>query len=304
MERERRLRGRRQFAALAARLVGIEDEAALVEALQEHHADIGETIGIDGRYRDPALASVASFRLASSNQVANRRNGSSAAVKSPLVNQLGCSIGAVVFMIEGWLGCSAGWVMYRSRRPPYRGRSPASLWRRLRPDRGAGARHAGGRLQRSPISWGRCSAKTRSSRSTPARWRRKCWPSRRPNRRTPRCRRSISPMRALPPSIWRPATARRARRGKTRKTGARGSVTPIAQAYASDGTTCRDFLASYVNEGAEAWMQGAGLSRHPRQVGGAQPAAVETHLRGPRARCQGGSDAPHWKRLGPARRSG
>jgi len=41
------------------------------------------------------------------------------------------------------------------------------------------------------------------------------------------------------------------------KTGARGSVTPIAQAYASDGTTCRDFLASYVNEGAEAWMQGA-----------------------------------------------
>lgn len=52
--------------------------------------------------------------------------------------------------------------------------------------------------------------------------------------------------------------------GKTRsapwenpKTGARGTVTPIAQAYASDGTTCRDFLASYVLEGAEAWLQGA-----------------------------------------------
>jgi hypothetical protein len=41
------------------------------------------------------------------------------------------------------------------------------------------------------------------------------------------------------------------------RSGARGSVTPIAQAYAADGTTCRDFLASYVHEGAEAWMQGA-----------------------------------------------
>jgi hypothetical protein len=41
------------------------------------------------------------------------------------------------------------------------------------------------------------------------------------------------------------------------QTGARGTVTPIAQAYASDGTTCRDFLASYVRQGAEAWLQGA-----------------------------------------------
>ncbi len=42
------------------------------------------------------------------------------------------------------------------------------------------------------------------------------------------------------------------------ETGARGSVTPVAQAYSSDdGRTCRDFLASYVNGGAEAWLQGA-----------------------------------------------
>jgi hypothetical protein len=47
------------------------------------------------------------------------------------------------------------------------------------------------------------------------------------------------------------------------KTGARGSVTPIAQAYAAEGTTCRDFLASYVSEGGEAWMQGAAC-RTPR----------------------------------------
>jgi len=38
--------------------------------------------------------------------------------------------------------------------------------------------------------------------------------------------------------------------------GARGTVTPIASAYDLDGMTCRDFLASYVRQGAEAWMQG------------------------------------------------
>jgi 17 kDa outer membrane surface antigen len=41
------------------------------------------------------------------------------------------------------------------------------------------------------------------------------------------------------------------------ETGARGSVTPLAQAYLSDGRTCRDFLASYVNGRSERWLQGA-----------------------------------------------
>jgi surface antigen len=42
------------------------------------------------------------------------------------------------------------------------------------------------------------------------------------------------------------------------ETGARGSVTPLAQSYASeDGRTCRDFLASYVKGRAESWLQGA-----------------------------------------------
>jgi len=40
-------------------------------------------------------------------------------------------------------------------------------------------------------------------------------------------------------------------------TGARGSVTPLAQAYTADGRTCRDFLASYVNGNSESWLQGA-----------------------------------------------
>lgn len=40
------------------------------------------------------------------------------------------------------------------------------------------------------------------------------------------------------------------------RTGARGTITPIASAYNQDGVTCRDFLASYVRDGNEAWMQG------------------------------------------------
>ena len=39
-------------------------------------------------------------------------------------------------------------------------------------------------------------------------------------------------------------------------TGARGTVTPLSNAYSQDGTTCRDFLASYVRNGSEAWLQG------------------------------------------------
>jgi outer membrane surface antigen len=54
-----------------------------------------------------------------------------------------------------------------------------------------------------------------------------------------------------------------AREGKTLsapwenpRTGARGTFTPLAAAYTTDGTTCRDFLASYVRNGSESWLQG------------------------------------------------
>ena len=40
------------------------------------------------------------------------------------------------------------------------------------------------------------------------------------------------------------------------RSGARGTVTPIASAYTVDGQTCRDFLASYVNARSQAWLQG------------------------------------------------
>jgi hypothetical protein len=38
--------------------------------------------------------------------------------------------------------------------------------------------------------------------------------------------------------------------------GAHGTVTPVASAYHRDGVTCHDFLASYVRQGSEAWLQG------------------------------------------------
>jgi len=45
-------------------------------------------------------------------------------------------------------------------------------------------------------------------------------------------------------------------------TGARGTVTPTASAYSQDGFTCRDFLASYVHDGAESWLQGDACRVH------------------------------------------
>ena len=40
------------------------------------------------------------------------------------------------------------------------------------------------------------------------------------------------------------------------QSGAWGTVTPLADAYRLEGALCRDFLASYVTDEAEAWMQG------------------------------------------------
>jgi surface antigen len=47
------------------------------------------------------------------------------------------------------------------------------------------------------------------------------------------------------------------------RTGARGTVTPLATAYNQDGLVCRDFLASYVRDGSEAWLQGAACQKQP-----------------------------------------
>jgi len=41
------------------------------------------------------------------------------------------------------------------------------------------------------------------------------------------------------------------------KSGARGTTTPLASGYNQDGIPCRDFLASFVKNGSESWLQGA-----------------------------------------------
>jgi surface antigen len=46
------------------------------------------------------------------------------------------------------------------------------------------------------------------------------------------------------------------------RTGAHGTVTPIATAHTQDGFTCRDFLASYVRAGTESWLQGEACRIH------------------------------------------
>jgi hypothetical protein len=45
-------------------------------------------------------------------------------------------------------------------------------------------------------------------------------------------------------------------------TGARGTITAIADAYTQDGFQCRDFLASYVRDGSESWLQGDACRIH------------------------------------------
>jgi surface antigen len=46
------------------------------------------------------------------------------------------------------------------------------------------------------------------------------------------------------------------------QTGARGTVTPVAAAYSHEGFMCRDFRASYLRDGSEAWLQGEACRVH------------------------------------------
>src|SRR5215218_8232722 len=74
---------------------------------------------------DIAVGSRGSPLTASSNQACHSRRGSSAWVKSPLVNHVGCSIGAVSD-IHKTLSFRATRV---PRRPRYKGTRKARLWR-------------------------------------------------------------------------------------------------------------------------------------------------------------------------------
>lgn len=41
------------------------------------------------------------------------------------------------------------------------------------------------------------------------------------------------------------------------QTGVGGNITPLASSYDQDGLPCRDFLASAMSDGAQAWLQGS-----------------------------------------------
>ena len=47
------------------------------------------------------------------------------------------------------------------------------------------------------------------------------------------------------------------------RTGARGTITPLASAYSQDGLICHDFLASYVRDGIASWLEGEACRATP-----------------------------------------
>ena len=81
------------------------------------------------------------------------------------------------------------------------------------------------------------------------------------------------------------------------ETGARGSVTPLAQAYSSDGRTCRDFLASYVNGRSRAGCR-APPARSPRPLGNSHAKAVDTRLKSGSPRCKNTTKTPNESEAG------
>ncbi len=88
MEHQGRHRLTVKLAALGAFDVRIKDEPPRIDALEQHIRAFGapsaSTVASVMAVGSRGSASVASF-----SQAANNRNGSSAAVKSPLVNQVG-----------------------------------------------------------------------------------------------------------------------------------------------------------------------------------------------------------------------
>ena len=70
------------------------------------------------------------------------------------------------------------------------------------------------------------------------------------------------------------------------RTGARGTVTPLAPAYTQDGSTCHDFLASYVRPGSKSWLQGEacreeGHGKSAKCAPGTAPDVPQRHQGGP-----------------------
>ena len=82
------------------------------------------------------------------------------------------------------------------------------------------------------------------------------------------------------------------------RSGARGTVTPIASAYTQDGQTCRDFLASYVQRQFASLAAGRSLQAAEGRLGSARAQALEARLRQrrPLNRVASGPREPHIER--------
>ena len=202
-----------------------------------------------------ALGSAGSARLASSNQAANSRKGSSASVKSPAVNHFGCCIGDDSDIPRSIAGGRVSWRL-RPAAVIVEARA-ARLWRRLAPACCAGARRwPARRLQhsyqlnshvrtrrRQGRRDGRAPCTTAAAQAGQSR-------ARGAGRR-PRLRATRAAIRG----------AGRERQGRSAAVGESAAPARAAPSRRSRRPTpgrlaCRDFLASYVRNGTESWMQG------------------------------------------------
>src|SRR5712675_1771260 len=161
-----------------------------------------------------ASGSTGSARLASSNQAANSRNGSSASAKSPDVNQLGCVIGAVSVISQNGLVAGPE-PASASRWLRYNGTAGSSIWRPLRL----------AAVLMLALPAGACSFSYQLG--------------------------SLFGQDTAKPEVTGAVAAKPV-----------SAAAPTAAAYTQDGFVCRDFLASYVRQGTESWLQGEGCRIH------------------------------------------
>ncbi len=196
-----------------------------------------------------AVGSRGSDAVASESHAANSLIGSSASVKSPVVNFTVRSIGGVsdIFGVLAWtVSRPVNRTSRSSTVPAYiveEGRARLCAWR-------GGGSDCRVRLRRlQPV----LAVRLVSPRIRPARFRHRLAPRNPLICRLP----PIWPMRGLRSANCSPAAARTpASRAENPATGARGTVTPIATAYPQGEVTCHDFLASYVKGASQSWLQG------------------------------------------------
>ena len=211
---------------------------------------------------DIAFGSRGSDFAASSNQACHSRTGSSAWVKSPFVNHVGCSIGAVSDIAQKTLKFRV--TPRLPRRPRYKGTRKARLWRvratAIALSLTLGVATSGCSLSYKLDSFAgkdETADQTASLRPTPV-------AAPRPAQTEP-TENDLAYAKAAVAQVLARMEKDASQPWENPRTGARGTVTPIADAYTQDGFQCRDFLASYIRDGAESWLQGDACRAHQGQ---------------------------------------